>query len=334
MSTADTLIRSGRAARLTGRAAIVAAPRRISLTTRQPPEPAAGDVRIRLEGSGVCGSNLPLWMGRDWFEYPQAPGAPGHEGWGVVDAVGDGVTTVAVGDRVAALSNHAFAEYDVARAAHVVALPASLGDMPVPGEALGCAVNVFRRSGITAGQHVAIVGIGFLGALLTQLASRAGAHVTAISRREFALEVGRACGAAATVELGEHHHVIDRVREATDGGLCDCVIEATGMQRPLDLAAALTRERGRLVIAGFHQDGPRQVDMFLWNWRGLDVINAHERDPAVYVEGMRAAIDAIAAGGLDPAALYTHELPLDRLDTALDLAVNRPDGFLKALVRT
>jgi threonine dehydrogenase-like Zn-dependent dehydrogenase len=91
-------------------------------------------------------------------------------------------------------------------------------------------------------------------------------------------------------------------------------------------------ERGRLVITGFHQDGPRQVNMFLWNWRGLDVINAHERDPQVYVEGIRLAVDAVADGTLDPAPLYTHTFPLDRLGDAMETMRTRPDGFLKALV--
>jgi threonine dehydrogenase-like Zn-dependent dehydrogenase len=114
--------------------------------------------------------------------------------------------------------------------------------------------------------------------------------------------------------------------------LCDRVIEAIGKQRPLDLAAELTRERGRLIIAGYHQDGPRQVNMQLWNWRGIDVINAHERDPLVYMQGIRDAIDAVATGRLDPAPLYTHRFPLDRLDDALNATRDRPDGFLKALV--
>ena len=77
------------------------------------------------------------------------------------------------------------------------------------------------------------------------------------------------------------------------------VIEATGQQRPLDLAAELTRVRGRLVIAGYHQDGPRSVNMQLWNWRGIDVINAHERDPEIYRRGMDEGVRLLAAGGLD-----------------------------------
>jgi threonine dehydrogenase-like Zn-dependent dehydrogenase len=93
----------------------------------------------------------------------------------------------------------------------------------------------------------------------------------------------------------------------------------------------LCRVRGRVVIAGFHQDGPRQVDMFLWNWRGLDVINAHERDPAVYLRGMQEAVDAVARGALDPSPLYTR-YPLDRLADALDDTRDRPEGFMKAIV--
>jgi threonine dehydrogenase-like Zn-dependent dehydrogenase len=122
------------------------------------------------------------------------------------------------------------------------------------------------------------------------------------------------------------------VKELTGGAFCDRVIEAVGKQWPLDLAAELTRERGRLIIAGYHQDGPRQVNMWLWNWRGLDVINAHERDPKAYKRGIREAVDAVASGRLDPAPLYTHTYPLDRLADALDATRDRPDGFLKALV--
>ena len=96
--------------------------------------------------------------------------------------------------------------------------------------------------------------------------------------------------------MDDHWRIIEAVKALTGGRFCERVIEATGKQWPLDLAAELTAERGRLVIAGYHQDGPRQVNMQLWNWRGLDVINAHERDPAIYVHGVRAAVAAVAGG--------------------------------------
>ena len=73
--------------------------------------------------------------------------------------------------------------------------------------------------------------------------------------------------------------------------------------------------------------------MQLWNWRGLDVINAHERDPKVYISGIRAAIDAVTSGELDPQPLFTHAYPLAQLDRALDDTRSRPDGFMKAVMR-
>jgi threonine dehydrogenase-like Zn-dependent dehydrogenase len=90
--------------------------------------------------------------------------------------------------------------------------------------------------------------------------------------------------------------------------------------------------RGRLVVAGFHQDGPRTIDLQGWNWRGLDVVNAHERDERVRLDGIRAAVEAVADGRLDPSPLYTHVLPLEEVGVAFELARTRPEGFVKALV--
>lgn len=306
-----------------GRAALRDAPR---------PEPGPGQVLVRLEGCGVCASSLPLWEGRAWFDYPQQPGAPGHEGWGHVAAVGEGVTAVRPGDRVAALTYRAHAEYDLADATAVVPLPESLRGKAVPGEPLGCAVNIFSRSDIRAGQTVAIVGIGFLGALLTRLATHAGARVIAVSRRQDSLDFATRFGAQHTVVMDEHAKVLEQVRQLTGGQWCERVIECTGLEWPLQLASEMTAVRGRLVIAGYHQDGMRQVNVQLWNWRGLDVVNAHERDPAMYITGMRQAVDLMQAGVLDPEPLYTHRLPLDRLGEALELTRTRPEGFMKALV--
>jgi threonine dehydrogenase-like Zn-dependent dehydrogenase len=324
--------RTDRAGAATMRAAVLTGPGRIRIDTAARPEPGPGQVRVRLDGCGVCASNLTPWAGPDWMRFPTEPGALGHEGWGIVDAVGDCVSDLSVGDRVAALSYKAYAEYDLADADAVVRLPDALAEKPFPGEPLGCAMNIFRRSAIAAGQTVAIVGIGFLGAILTRLASDAGARVIAVSRRPFSLEVARAFGAAETILMNDHDAIVGQVKELTGGVFCDRVIEAVGKQWPLDLAAELTRERGRLIVAGYHQDGPRQVNMWLWNWRGLDVINAHERDPKAYVEGIREAVAAVASGRLDPSPLYTHRFPLERLDQALDATRDRPDGFLKALV--
>jgi len=314
-------------------AAVIHEPKRARLERVPRPIPAANQLRVRLEGSGVCGSNLPVWEGRPWLRYPFEPGAPGHEGWGVVDAIGSEIEGLRPGDRVAFVSGRAFAEYDLVEAGSAVKLPAALADMPFPGEPLGCAFNIHRRSDIRRYQTVAIIGIGFLGAVLTRLAANAGARVIAISRRPWALGLARRMGADETVPLGDPAEVLGAVREITGGALCERVIEVVGTQGALDLAGELTCERGRLIIGGYHQDGPRQVNLQLWNWRGLDVINAHERDPVVSAQGIRDALEAVAAGVLDPTPLFTHSFRLEELGKAFEAMGTRPEGFLKALIR-
>jgi threonine dehydrogenase-like Zn-dependent dehydrogenase len=305
------------------RAAGVQSPRRVIVTDVPVPEPAPHEVRVKMEGAGVCASELPLYEGRAWFEYPRAYGEPGHEGWGRIDAVGEGVTTVRVGERVAVISQRAHAEQDVTDASNVVALPPELDSAyPFPGEPLACAMNAVRRAGVQQGDRIAVVGCGFQGLLLVQLCAGIASEVAAISRRDSSLELAVSLGAGAAWRFDDH--ALERER-------FDVVFEATGHQQPLDLAARLTRVRGRLAIVGYHQDGRRSVDMQLWNWRGLDVVNAHERDPALYVAGLRAAVEAVCAGRLDPAPLLTHRYSLEELGEAYRISGERPEGFVKAV---
>ena len=313
-------------------AAVLTGPGTVALTRVPVPQPGEGEVRVRLAGCGVCASNLTPWAGPEWMTYPTSPGELGHEGWGVVEALGPGVEGLAVGTSVAALSFRSYAEADIALADMVVKLPPTLAGRPFPGEALGCAFNIFRRSDIRPGQTVAIIGIGFLGAVLTRLAADAGAEVVAISRRPESLALAREFGAAETIAMDDHWRIIDAVKAITGEALCERVIECVGKQWPLDLAGELVGFGGRLVIAGYHQDGPRQVNMQGWNWKGIDVVNAHERDPAVQLRGVREAVAAVAEGRLDTVPLLTHRYPLARLGEALNATRDKPAGFVKAWI--
>lgn len=316
------------------RAAVIRAPQTADLVYVPPRDPGPGQVLVRLAGSGICGSNLPVWQGRPWFSYPLAPGAPGHEGWGRVERVGPGVQELIAGVPVALLSQHAFADYDIAAATDLVPIPEPLARRAFPGEALACAVNVVRRVRLVAGEPVAIVGIGFLGAAILAMAVEAGALVTAISRRRSACDLAIDLGAAHAVAITDAGQAVTAARSANRGDDYTAVFEVTGLQEPLDIAAQLTRTRGTLVIAGYHQDGARTVDLQLWNWRGLDVINAHERETTLYVSGLREAVRLTCDGTLPLERLVTHVFPLDELAQAFRHAVERPPGFLKAAVVT
>ena len=316
------------------RSAVLLEPRRFDIDSMEPPAPGEGEVLLKVRGCGVCGSDMGPWKGIQGLTYPMQPGAPGHEVFGTVEAVGSGVEGLAAGDAVTALSYRAYAEYDLARAGDVVPLPSSLVGRVVLGEPVACAVNISRRAGVAEGDVVVVLGTGFLSALMLQLLRVPGAprpkRVLTVSRRRLSSEMADRLGVDESLTYEDDVH--NRVGAETGGNMADVVIEATGKQRPLDLGAELTRVRGRLIVAGYHQDGPRTVNMQLWNWRGIDVINAHERDPQIYKRGMEEGVRLLAEGGLDLGPLITHTFPLSEINRAFATAEERPVGFLKSVV--
>jgi threonine dehydrogenase-like Zn-dependent dehydrogenase len=319
------------------RSATLLEPRRFQIDALEAPAPGEGEVLLKVRGCGVCGSDMGPWKGLQGIEYPMQPGAPGHEVFGTVEALGSGVQGLEPGDPVTALTYRSYSEYDVARAADVVPLPPSLSDRVVLGEPVACAVNVSHRAGVKEGDVVVLLGTGFLGALLLQLLRNPQApspsrpsKIITISRRRLSEEMAERLGVDESLTYDDDVH--NRIGAVTGGRMADVVIEATGKPRPLDLGGELTRVRGRLIVAGYHQDGPRTINMQLWNWRGIDVINAHERDPAIYRRGMEEGVRLLAAGGLDLEPLITHTFPLAEINRAFATSEERPEGFLKSVV--
>jgi len=183
-------------------------------------------------------------------------------------------------------------------------------------------MNVIRRVGPT--DMLAFVGFGYLAALCAQLLPRETGWI-ALSRRQETLALARRLGAAAV-------YSVDNVPpELWDS--VPVVIEAAGVQQTLDVATWLTACGGRLVIAGYHADGPRTVNMQSWNWKGIDVINAHDRKPQVFVRSLRDGLRIVAERGLDLSALQTHAFGLEDASAAFHIAESRPPGFVKSVVQ-
>lgn len=310
---------------------VIESPCNIVLRDADLPEVGDHDVLVRLDGTGVCASNLPVWEGREWFKYPFEPGAPGHEGYGTVAAVGSKADGFSSGDRVALLSYHAYAEYDKAPVTEVVKLPPQLQNTPFPGEPAACAVNIFNRSDVSAGQTVLIIGAGFLGCLLIQLFKNEGAKVIVVSRRETSLTYAQAAGADHLIKWDDFWSVAGQIRGLCPDGV-PRVIEATGLQPAIDLATEVIAVRGRLMIAGYHQDGARTINMQQWNWKGIDVINAHEREPQVYIDGLKQAVSYAGKNILNPEKYITHYIKFDDINEAFRLLKTRPENFLKAVI--
>lgn len=316
----------------TMKAAVCEAPGKYIIKNYPVPTPDENQILVHLKGCGICSSNLPVWEGRPWFKYPLEKGAPGHEGWGRVEEIGSNVKSCFPGQWVTLLSQNAFAEYEVITEDMVVPIPSQLEGMPFPGEPLGCAMNIFKRCNIHKSNNVAVVGAGFIGLIVSYLAVKAGANVIIVSRNKNALEVAKKIGIERTVLYDySKSNQMELVKSMCTNGF-DCVIEATGFQKPLDLAGELVKVRGKLVIAGYHQDGLRTINLQSWNWRGIDVINAHEREPKAYLDGIRSAIKEVIRNQLDIKPFFTHMFPLDNITEAFNMAQKRPEGFVKALV--
>lgn len=310
------------------RTAVLEGPGKFVIHDVPTPRPQEGEVLIKVASCGICHSEMPLWDG----SFGQYPNRIGHEVSGTIVQLGSGVTHFQVGDRVTIFTDrYGYSEYVSVPGDQVIPIGANTSFTAALGEPIGCVVNGLRRARIGLGDTVVLVGVGFMGLIMLQLARISGAaQIIAVDTRDSALK--RAAGMGAHICLNPTEvDVKQAVMDITGGAGADCVIELTGNQAGLDLSTELVRVRGNLVIFGFHT-GERRVNMFLWNWHGLDVINAHERAPSAYVEGIRAGMKLLESGSLDMEPLVTHRYPLEQINEAFAVAYARGDDYVKAVI--
>jgi threonine dehydrogenase-like Zn-dependent dehydrogenase len=214
------------------RALTLHGPRQASIGDVLEPLPTNGEVLVRIRACGVCGSDLNAWRGVLGVEYPLPAGAPGHEALGEVVAVGPGVGDIRPGQTVTGLLWNGFADFGLALADNLVVVPDGLERGGILGEPLACAMNVVRRSAICSGDRIAIVGFGYLAALIVQLLPIGVSGWVAVSRRDDSRALARRLGADAAYDFG-----------SIPSPLWDSfpvVIEAAGVQPTLDCATWLT----------------------------------------------------------------------------------------------
>jgi threonine dehydrogenase-like Zn-dependent dehydrogenase len=326
------------------RQAVLESPRSFRLADAPIPEIEPDEVLVRVAACGVCASELDMWQGETDREFPIYPG---HEVSGIVERVGDEVDGAAApGDRVAVwVTERGFSEYVAVRADYC--LPA--GDVPLDlalAEPLACAVNAVELADVRMGDDVLVVGAGFMGSLVLRLAELRGPRMLiAADTRDDALERARVSGATHTIDV-RSRPLVETVRslcggvppgthgdvDADDELGADVTFEVTGAQAPLLEVGDATRMSGKLVIVGYHQGGTREVPLADWNWKALDVRNAHFRRVATIMGGMRTGMRLLTAGRIRLDDLVTHRFGLDEVDRAFGVAHEKPDGFVKSTV--
>jgi 2-desacetyl-2-hydroxyethyl bacteriochlorophyllide A dehydrogenase len=315
------------------------APGEVRLDERPEPELLANDDAIvRVEATGVCGSDLHIYHGRVVIE----PGFTlGHEFVGTVLAAGDAVTEVAEGDRVlgcfcSACGNCFFCRrgdfhkcdegrvfghgktlgsLQGAQAEQVLVPHANLTLRRVPdgmsddaalfaGDVMGTGWHAVDQAGVRPGDTTAVLGLGPVGLCAVQAAKAAGAaHVVAIDSVEERLKLAESFG-AQPVHLTEDDPRA-AVKTATGGRGVDAAIDAVGHPDALELAARLARKAGTISAIGVYAERV-QVHMGIVWIKALTLRTGH----ANVIGHVDRVLAMMSAGLLDPSPLVTHHLSL------------------------
>jgi 2-desacetyl-2-hydroxyethyl bacteriochlorophyllide A dehydrogenase len=330
------------------RAVTFQAPHEVRVEERPEPELLArDDAIVRIQATGICGSDLHIYHGRVQI----APGFTiGHEFVGTVVATGDAVTRVAEGDRVLGCFHTACGScffclrgvYHKCDEMRTFGHGAALGDLPgtqaelalvpranmtlrrVPdglsddvalfaGDVLGTGYHAVVSSGLRPGDSVAVLGLGPVGLCAVQVARASGAGpVVAIDSVPARLEMAERFG-AVPVHLTEQRPR-DVVKELTGSRGVDVAIDAVGHPEALDLAIRVTRKAGTVSVIGVYAE-PQQVHMGLVWIKALTLRSGH----ANVIAHVDRVLGMLAAGTLDPSPLVSAHMALDEAEEAYRL---------------
>lgn len=311
------------------------------------PRPGAGCVVVRVGATGLCRSDWHGWQGHD-PDVTTLPHVPGHEFAGVVEAVGEGVERVRVGQRVVVPFVCGCGTCPVCRAGHshvcprqwqpgfsgpgsfaeLVAIPyADHNVVPLPdavgldvAAGLGCRFATAYRGvvdvgRVTGSEHVAVLGCGGIGLAAVMVAAARGAHVVAVDVSPDALALAREVGATTTLD-GSSPDLVDEVRSATSGG-ADVTVDALGQVDTVRAAVRSLRPRGRHVQIGLLPPAVVQdratVPMHTVIGQELQVLGSHGMPARDYPR----LLAEVADGTLDPARFITRSIRLQDVPDAL-----------------
>ena len=317
------------------RAVQITEPGTTTFTETAEPVLRPGHALVRTQRLSLCGSDLRTLYNEPAAAYPLAPGATGHEMIGVVEAVADPDSPLQVGDVALTLApDHlAMAECYLAPVEHVLVLPEGRPvEELLQAQQLGTVIYACRQLPNLVGKDVVVIGQGSAGLWFDVMARRLGARrVIALDLEPGRLALGRHYGATHTL-LGSDGDPAAAVREITEGGLAEVVIEAAGEEVTLNLAIELLRDDGFLLAFGVPRSETltlRFQDLFMKRLQLKAIVHA-SREPGQL--STRMALDYIATGVVDVAPMITHRFPFERVAEGYDLLNSRRDGAVKIVI--
>ncbi|MBM3123958.1 MAG: zinc-binding dehydrogenase [Chloroflexi bacterium] len=324
------------------RAAVYLGPEKIEIRSVPIPEPKTGELLVKVRAATTCGTDVKTYL-RGHPKFPP-PFIFGHEFGGEVVQIGAGVSGFREGMRVTA---NVFAEcgecfycirrqgnlcenliYNFGALGEYMILPASIVrrttfEIPlhIPYahaallEPLVAVVHGWHKLAIQPGERVAIIGAGGpIGLMHLQLALHSGAgQVISIDRNPMRLEVARDLGATSVLNAREVDTVTE-VRKLTEGYGADVVIECAGQEQTWEVSMEIVRRGGRVLWFGGLTAGTKVgVDAGRVHYGEIDLLNMHGGT----AKDARAAFDLIVSGAVKTRPLLTGELPLEKVELAL-----------------
>ena len=324
-------------------------PWEISVEELPEPQPGEGDALIRVKSVGICGSDIGAFRGTNpLVSYPRVIG---HEVTGEVVSVKDNTKGIQVGDHVIVdpylycgdcypcsigrtnccehlrvLGVHCdggFAKYLAHPSDMLIKVPIDMAWEVVPlAEPLTIALHGLHRSGLAAGEHVAVSGAGPIGLLAAMAALHYGAIPILIDPLEERLARAKKLGVKHTVQLGKDN-LMQKIDDYTSGRLAEVVMEASGAQSAIASALDIVSYAGRVILTGWPKN-ETPLDTAKITKKELDV-----RGARTSVREFEEAVELIYTGKVNAAAILTNVIPAgDVPDVVKDIEKN-PGNYLK-----
>ncbi|MBD3180916.1 zinc-binding dehydrogenase [Candidatus Poribacteria bacterium] len=331
------------------RSARIVEPMRIEIEDVDIPEVKTGQILIKNKYTGICGSDFPFFLNQRQMNYPLPPGDPGHECIGTV--IQSRCSEYKEGDNVLALplSARGFAEYFLSVPFVTVRLPdRELRKELVLAQTLGTVIHACRKIFLStlrspetetldinielwdmSGVKVGIVGQGSIGMLFTMMMKSMGADtVVGIDLMEYRLNIAKKIGASHTVNRAQLDFVKD-VREISKGNMLDLVVEAVGSSKAVNDCISLTRRKGMVLVFGVPRENNYDLQFNEFFRKELNLVAAvGPHVPTDFPEAVKFVEHNIE----DISQIISHVLPLENIQKAFEMAIQRSDNALKILL--
>jgi threonine dehydrogenase-like Zn-dependent dehydrogenase len=333
------------------KAVIVKKPGEVALIEASLPTPSAGFARIKVKAAAICATDLEVVDGNIPANYPLIPG---HEWSGVVDAVGDPADERWIGKAVIGSSdvvclkceacrsgnwryckqfeeigfrrNGAYGEYFLAPVYGLVEKPDRVPfDVAALCEPLGVALGTLKKADAAFGQSIVIYGAGSIGLCMLAAAKAMGlGTAVVIATTSARLEIARAMGADRVIASREQDPLAEVKRLFPEG--VDLVVDATGIEECIQNSLKMARKGGTVALAGYGRGKEMRIRMDDIHINNLRVVGAGNN-----WNQHKTALELMASGKVDLSPLISAKIRREDFQQGLNLARNRPAGFVKAL---